>query len=151
MNSLDLTVLDLAVPAISQGLRPTSTDLLWITDIYGFMVAGFLITIPRCLARSGISAGEGATGEPPSTSGRRHSKRRIRPQTAPGMRRARGHELGRDRPLARSSLHRDRIGLSGGEEYEMGQQVRVRRQRPTERRRLHDLDLRTPSGRILPY
>jgi hypothetical protein len=82
MNSLDLTVLDLAVPAISQGLRPTSTDLLWITDIYGFMVAGFLITIPRCLARSGISAGEGATGEPPSTSGRRHSKRRIRPQTA---------------------------------------------------------------------
>jgi MFS family permease len=29
----------------SEHLRPSSTQLLWITDIYGFMVAGFLITM----------------------------------------------------------------------------------------------------------
>jgi DHA2 family multidrug resistance protein-like MFS transporter len=42
---MDLTVLHLAVPAISEHLRPTSVELLWIIDVYGFMVAGFLITM----------------------------------------------------------------------------------------------------------
>ena len=42
---MDLTVLHLAIPAISADLQPTSTQLLWIIDIYGFMVAGFLITM----------------------------------------------------------------------------------------------------------
>src|SRR5215210_1103134 len=42
---MDLTVLHLAVPAISRDLRPSSVELLWIIDIYGFMVAGFLITM----------------------------------------------------------------------------------------------------------
>jgi MFS transporter, DHA2 family, multidrug resistance protein len=42
---MDLTVLHLAVPAISADLRPTSAQLLWIIDIYGFMVAGALITM----------------------------------------------------------------------------------------------------------
>jgi MFS transporter, DHA2 family, multidrug resistance protein len=42
---MDLTVLHLAIPAISRDLRPTSVELLWIMDIYGFMVAGFLITM----------------------------------------------------------------------------------------------------------
>jgi DHA2 family multidrug resistance protein-like MFS transporter len=42
---MDLTVLHLAVPAISEDLRPTSAQLLWIIDIYGFMVAGFLVTM----------------------------------------------------------------------------------------------------------
>src|SRR5687767_3330878 len=42
---MDLTVLHLAVPAISADLQPTSAQLLWIIDIYGFMVAGFLITM----------------------------------------------------------------------------------------------------------
>jgi DHA2 family multidrug resistance protein-like MFS transporter len=42
---MDLTVLHLAVPAISADLHPTSAQLLWIIDIYGFMVAGFLITM----------------------------------------------------------------------------------------------------------
>jgi DHA2 family multidrug resistance protein-like MFS transporter len=42
---MDLTVLHLAVPAISADLKPTSAQLLWIIDIYGFMVAGFLITM----------------------------------------------------------------------------------------------------------
>ena len=43
--SMDLTVLNVAVPALSADLQPTSTQLLWIIDIYGFMVAGFLITM----------------------------------------------------------------------------------------------------------
>jgi DHA2 family multidrug resistance protein-like MFS transporter len=43
--AMDLTVLHLAVPAISADLQPTSTQLLWITDIYGFMIAGSLITM----------------------------------------------------------------------------------------------------------
>jgi MFS transporter, DHA2 family, multidrug resistance protein len=43
LYSMDLTVLNLAVPAISADLKPSSAQLLWIVDIYGFMVAGFLI------------------------------------------------------------------------------------------------------------
>ena len=43
--AMDLTVLHLAVPSLSEDLRPTSVQLLWIIDIYGFMVAGALITM----------------------------------------------------------------------------------------------------------
>ncbi len=42
---MDLTVLHLAVPEISEDLNPTSTQLLWIIDVYGFMVAGSLIVM----------------------------------------------------------------------------------------------------------
>jgi DHA2 family multidrug resistance protein-like MFS transporter len=42
---MDLTVLHLAVPKLSADLQPSSTQLLWIIDIYGFMVAGCLITM----------------------------------------------------------------------------------------------------------
>jgi DHA2 family multidrug resistance protein-like MFS transporter len=42
---MDLTVLHLAVPALSADLRPSSAELLWIIDIYGFVVAGSLITM----------------------------------------------------------------------------------------------------------
>jgi DHA2 family multidrug resistance protein-like MFS transporter len=42
---MDLSVLYLAVPSLTRDLAPTSAQLLWITDIYGFMVAGFLITM----------------------------------------------------------------------------------------------------------
>src|SRR5829696_7619884 len=42
---LDMTALHLAVPSLSADLAPTSTQLLWITDSYGFMIAGFLITM----------------------------------------------------------------------------------------------------------
>ncbi len=42
---MDLTVLNIAVPAISEDLRPSSTQLLWIIDSYGFMVAGALVTM----------------------------------------------------------------------------------------------------------
>jgi len=42
---LDLTLLHLALPALAADLRPTSTEALWIMDAYGFMIAGFLITM----------------------------------------------------------------------------------------------------------
>jgi DHA2 family multidrug resistance protein-like MFS transporter len=42
---MDLTVLHLAVPAVSADLQPSSAQLLWIIDIYGFFVAGSLITM----------------------------------------------------------------------------------------------------------
>jgi DHA2 family multidrug resistance protein-like MFS transporter len=45
LYSMDLTVLNLAVPALSADLKPGGTELLWIVDIYGFMVAGCLITM----------------------------------------------------------------------------------------------------------
>lgn len=45
LYSMDLTVLNLAVPAISADLKPSSAELLWIVDIYGFLVAGSLITM----------------------------------------------------------------------------------------------------------
>lgn len=41
--SMDLTVLNLAVPQLSEQLRPSASQLLWIIDIYGFFVAGSLI------------------------------------------------------------------------------------------------------------
>jgi DHA2 family multidrug resistance protein-like MFS transporter len=45
LYSMDLTVLYLAVPSLTRELEPSSTELLWITDIYGFFLAGFLITM----------------------------------------------------------------------------------------------------------
>ncbi|UAX92753.1 MFS transporter [Ensifer adhaerens] len=42
---LDLTLLHLALPALAADLRPSSTEALWIMDAYGFMIAGFLITM----------------------------------------------------------------------------------------------------------
>lgn len=45
LYSMDLTVLNLALPALSADFGPSSTQLLWIVDIYGFMVAGLLMTM----------------------------------------------------------------------------------------------------------
>jgi DHA2 family multidrug resistance protein-like MFS transporter len=42
---MDLNVLNLAIPHLTVDLSPTSTQLLWIVDIYGFLLAGFLITM----------------------------------------------------------------------------------------------------------
>ena len=42
---MDLSVLNLAVPALSAELKPSASELLWIIDIYGFLVAGSLITM----------------------------------------------------------------------------------------------------------
>lgn len=43
--AVDMTVLHLAAPHLSADLKPTSAQLLWILDIYGFMIAGFLVTM----------------------------------------------------------------------------------------------------------
>ncbi|GAB3841425.1 MFS transporter [Nesterenkonia populi] len=43
--SVDMTVLSFAVPHLSADLAPTGEQLLWIVDIYGFLIAGFLITM----------------------------------------------------------------------------------------------------------
>ena len=43
--AMDMTVLNLALPQISTELKPTAAELLWMVDIYGFFVAGFLITM----------------------------------------------------------------------------------------------------------
>jgi DHA2 family multidrug resistance protein-like MFS transporter len=45
LYAMDLTLLNLAVPHLSADLKPTSAQLLWILDIYGFLVAGSLITM----------------------------------------------------------------------------------------------------------
>jgi MFS transporter, DHA2 family, multidrug resistance protein len=42
---MDLSVLFLAVPSLTADLRPSSTELLWITDVYGFLIAGALIAM----------------------------------------------------------------------------------------------------------
>ena len=45
LYSMDLTVLYLALPSLTRDLQPTPSQLLWITDIYGFLIAGLLITM----------------------------------------------------------------------------------------------------------
>jgi len=43
--AMDLTVLNLALPALSKDLSPSVVQMLWIIDIYGFLVAGCLLTM----------------------------------------------------------------------------------------------------------
>ncbi len=43
--SIDVFVMLLALPHLSAALGAGSLQQLWITDIYGFMVAGFLVTM----------------------------------------------------------------------------------------------------------
>lgn len=43
--SVDATVLDIAVPAISAHLAPSTPQLLWIIDVYSFVLAGLLVTM----------------------------------------------------------------------------------------------------------
>ncbi len=66
LYAMDLTVLHLAVPRLSADLRPSSTELLWIIDIYGFLVAGSLITMGTLGDRIGrrrlLMIGAGAFG-----------------------------------------------------------------------------------------
>jgi DHA2 family multidrug resistance protein-like MFS transporter len=66
LYAMDLTVLTLAVPSLSADLSPSSTELLWIVDIYGFLVAGFLITMGTLGDRIGrrrlLLIGAGAFG-----------------------------------------------------------------------------------------
>lgn len=63
---MDLSVLHLAVPHLSADLKPSSAQLLWIVDIYGFLIAGSLITMGTLGDRIGrrklLMLGAGAFG-----------------------------------------------------------------------------------------
>jgi DHA2 family multidrug resistance protein-like MFS transporter len=66
LYSMDLTVLHLAVPKLSADLQPSAAQLLWIIDIYGFLVAGSLIIMGTLGDRIGrrrlLLIGAGAFG-----------------------------------------------------------------------------------------
>jgi len=51
--AIDGTVLALAVPALTADLNPTSTQLLWIGDVYSFALAGLLIPMGNLADRIG--------------------------------------------------------------------------------------------------
>jgi MFS transporter, DHA2 family, multidrug resistance protein len=48
-----LTILFLAIPHIAAELAPSSTQMLWILDIYGFLMAGFLVLMGTLADRIG--------------------------------------------------------------------------------------------------
>ncbi|MEV7565069.1 MFS transporter [Streptomyces tanashiensis] len=43
--SMDVSVLYFAIPSIAADLRPGATQQLWILDMYGFVLAGLLVTM----------------------------------------------------------------------------------------------------------
>ncbi|TLF93545.1 MFS transporter [Nocardia cyriacigeorgica] len=49
----DLTVLFFALPAISADLHASASQTMWITHVYGFLIAGFLVTAGRLSDRVG--------------------------------------------------------------------------------------------------
>ncbi|MFJ9692324.1 MFS transporter [Kitasatospora sp. NPDC101183] len=51
--ALDATVLSLAIPSISETLRPSGTQLLWIGDSYSFVLAGLLVSMGSLSDRIG--------------------------------------------------------------------------------------------------
>jgi hypothetical protein len=86
LYSMDLTVLHLAVPQLSADLEPSSAQLLWIVDIYGFLLAGSLITMGTLGDRIGR---------------RRHPDGRVRTR-----RRRRARDRGVGRPRQRAGVRR---------------------------------------------
>lgn len=42
---MDMTILNVAVPALAADLKPTSVQLLWIVDVYSLIIAGLLVTV----------------------------------------------------------------------------------------------------------
>lgn len=51
--SMDVSILYFAIPSISQDLEPSATQQLWILDMYGFVLAGLLITMGALGDRAG--------------------------------------------------------------------------------------------------
>ncbi|GAA2795507.1 MFS transporter [Kitasatospora paracochleata] len=51
--AVDATVLSLALPSISETLRPSGTQLLWIGDSYSFVLAGLLVSMGALSDRVG--------------------------------------------------------------------------------------------------
>lgn len=50
---MDMTILNVALPAISADLLPSSVELLWMVDVYGLVVAGLLVTASGLADRFG--------------------------------------------------------------------------------------------------
>jgi MFS transporter, DHA2 family, multidrug resistance protein len=51
--AVDATVLYLAVPALTQDLAPSATQILWIGDVYSLALAGLLVTVGTVADRFG--------------------------------------------------------------------------------------------------
>lgn len=51
--AIDSSVLLLAIPSLNTALKPTAAESIWINDIYGFMVAAFMIPAGRLADRVG--------------------------------------------------------------------------------------------------
>ncbi|MFE1408411.1 MFS transporter [Streptomyces sp. NPDC058770] len=45
LASMDMSVMFVTLPSLSADLQPSSSQQLWITDSYGFLLAGLLITM----------------------------------------------------------------------------------------------------------
>src|SRR5699024_6428922 len=45
LTSMDITILHIAIPTITGELAPSSSQTLWILDVYGFLLAGLLIVM----------------------------------------------------------------------------------------------------------
>lgn len=45
VTSMDITILHIAIPTMTQELAPTASQTLWILDAYGFLLAGLLIVM----------------------------------------------------------------------------------------------------------
>src|SRR5689334_12642675 len=43
--AIDISVLNVALPRMAADLHPSPVQLLWMNDIYGFMVGGTMITL----------------------------------------------------------------------------------------------------------
>lgn len=56
MISMDVSVLFFAVPFIANDLQPSATQQLWIFDVYGFVLAGLLMTMGAVATGSAAGA-----------------------------------------------------------------------------------------------
>lgn len=45
LTSMDITILHIAIPTLTQELEPSASQTLWILDAYGFLLAGLLIVM----------------------------------------------------------------------------------------------------------
>ena len=76
---IDVTVLGLAAPFLSEDLRPSGTQLLWIGDVYSFVIAGLLVSMGslgdrigrKKLLLTGSVAFGGSRCSPPTRAARR--------------------------------------------------------------------------------
>jgi MFS transporter, DHA2 family, multidrug resistance protein len=66
LSSMDMSVLFMATPWLSTDLQPSGPQLLWVLDVYGFLMAGLLLTMGALGDRIGrrklLLIGAGAFG-----------------------------------------------------------------------------------------